>query len=249
MGLLELERRLLALVLDWLTRFLKAALDAVLAVVRQFGIQPNPADVFTASPIWSEGVDRIVGELEIVAGEARDREWRLIQGVADDIPGHVSGDTFVMSALATSRNLLVRIPDEVYQVVFAEITDGVNDGESVPELTARIERVLSVTGSERWPNRARVIAITEANRASNTGAFSAAMQAQNLEGEALLKEWVATNDNRVRPTHENADRQRVPLMQPFVVGNSLLMYPGDPAGMAEEVVGCRCSMTIHDSEN
>jgi hypothetical protein len=249
MGLLEFERRLLNLVLDWLTRFIEAAAEAVLAFTRRFGTQPNPAEVFAVSPIWNEGADRILDELEDIAGEARDREWRLIRGVADTFPGHVSGDSFVMSALASSRNLLARIPDEVYQLVFAEITDGVNDGESVPELTARIEKVLSMTGSERWTNRARVIAITEANRASNTGAFSAAMQAQQVEGEPLLKEWVATNDSRVRPTHEDADRQRVPLMQPFVVGDSLLMYPGDPAGMADEVIGCRCAMTIHDSRN
>jgi hypothetical protein len=248
MGLLEFERRLIALVLDWLTRFIEAAAEAVLRFFRQFGIQPDPTNVFVAAPIWDEGVANIVGELEDIAEDARDREWRSLRGVGE-APGHVSADTFIMGQLAMSRNLLARIPDEVYQLVFAEITDGVNVGESVPELAARIERVLSMTASERWPNRARVIAITEANRASNAGLMSAGIQSQQIEGELLLKEWVATNDARVRPTHEAADRQRIPLMQPFVVGQSLLMFPGDPSGSAEEVIACRCSMSFHDSEN
>jgi hypothetical protein len=28
--------------------------------------------------------------------------------------------------------------------------------------------------------------------------------------------------------------------EPFTVGGASLMYPGDPAGPAEEVINCRC---------
>jgi hypothetical protein len=245
MGLADFERRLLAVVLDWLVRFIDAAREAILSFARRFGTQPNPSDIFISVPVWSTGVDRIVDELEDLAGEARDREWESLLGVGRNPPGPVSSDTFIMMNLAHSRNLLVRIPDEVYQLVFAEITDGINDGESVPELVARIDAILATTGSERWVNRARVIAITEANRASNAGTLSAGMQAQQIEQIPMSKEWVATNDTRVRDTHREADRQRVPLNQPFQVGVSALMFPGDPAGHADEVVGCRCALTIH----
>lgn len=245
MGLGDLERRVFAIVLEWLTKFIEAARESILAFARAFGTQPNPNDVFTSAPVWIGGVDKIVAELESIAEAARDRERSRLLGVGNGSPGPISTDSFVMGSLAMSRNLLVRVPDEVYQLIFAEITDGINDGESIPELTARIDKVLDTSASERWQNRARLIAITEANRASNMGIMSAAFEAQQLEGDRLQKEWVATNDTRVRDTHEAADRQRVPLNQPFSVGNTFLMFPGDPAGLADEVCNCRCSLTIH----
>ena len=57
------------------------------------------------------------------------------------------------------------------------------------------------------------------------------------------KEWVNMGDKRVRKTHVKAGGQIKPIMEPFEVGNSLLMYPGDygsHGASAEEIVGCRC---------
>src|SRR5688572_28099852 len=125
MGLADFERRLFVLVLEWLTRFIEAAAEAVLAFAQRFGVQPNPIDVFMSVPIWSTGVDKIVDELAVIAEEAWDRT-RDSSGVAGIPSGPASSDAFIMANLANSRNLLVRIPNEVYELVFAEITDGVN---------------------------------------------------------------------------------------------------------------------------
>lgn len=57
------------------------------------------------------------------------------------------------------------------------------------------------------------------------------------------KEWVNMGDKRVRKTHVIAGGQIKPIMEPFEVGNSLLLYPGDyesHGASAEEIVGCRC---------
>lgn len=60
---------------------------------------------------------------------------------------------------------------------------------------------------------------------------------------ALFREWITRLDEHVRPTHKAAHGQRVPgTGTPFVVGNSLLMYPGDASlgASLEEIAGCRC---------
>lgn len=56
------------------------------------------------------------------------------------------------------------------------------------------------------------------------------------------KVWKSQADNRVRPTHTEADGQDIPITDLFVVGNSQLLFPGDVAHGAEpkEIDGCRC---------
>lgn len=92
-----------------------------------------------------------------------------------------------------------------------------------------------------WRTRATLIARTEATGAANFGAFTALTE----EGVAT-KKWMATDDVRTRPTHSAADAQKVNMAQPFIVGLSLLQYPGDPAGPASEVANCRCTIVGGD---
>ena len=56
----------------------------------------------------------------------------------------------------------------------------------------------------------------------------------------LFHEWRTQGDNRVRSTHAAANRQRVPIDQPFNVGGALLRFPADPDGPPAEVINCRC---------
>lgn len=231
------ESRLSTLVLQALARWLQRVLDAVLAAFRRFGVAPDPHAVYSQQPAWEAEVDRIIPEFLPAAMAG----WRSVR---EDLAASVSTDSYVVGALGMSRNLLVRIADDVYNLIFAEITDGVNDGEGVRDIAARIERILDVTGSERWPNRAKVIAVTEVNRAANAGALAAGFQAQQDEGRPMMKRWLNSHDRRVRDVHRPVDGQTVPLAQPFHVGGSLLMFPGDPVGLPHDVINCRCSLLI-----
>ena len=67
---------------------------------------------------------------------------------------------------------------------------------------------------------------------------------QAIENHKTRKEWVSMKDNRVRDTHAEADGQKRKITDPFVVGDSLLMYPGDwtLGADASELVGCRCGV-------
>ena len=139
-------------------------------------------------------------------------------------------------------NRLVRIPDEVYALIVREIEQGTAAGESIPDIAARVATVLTATGSERWPNRAVVVARTETMAAVNAGAYAGALRDAELRGDpAPFKVWLATDDERTRPTHTQADGQRTLLSSPFVVGGAQLRFPGDPRGPAQEVIQCRCT--------
>jgi hypothetical protein len=66
---------------------------------------------------------------------------------------------------------------------------------------------------------------------------------------AASKRWQATGDDRTRPSHLEADGQQVPINEPFEVGGSALMHPGDPNGPPDLIINCRCTMTFEFDED
>lgn len=86
------------------------------------------------------------------------------------------------------------------------------------------------------PNRVELVARTETMRASNAGGF----QLYKDWGVAR-KEWLATGDNRTRDSHRAANGQIVSIDEPFTVGGSPMMYPGDPGAPIAEFANCRCT--------
>ena len=202
---------------------------------QRYGLQPDPNGIYQEQAGWDAEVALIMGEIGQIARSA----W----SEAVDVPP-VSRHAFVMSQLAQTENFLVRIPDEVYNLVFAEITEGVNNGESVDQVAQRVERVLTYTGSERWPNRARTIAQTEVTRAYGAGALAGGMEQSRATGRLLRKRWDTEQDVRVRVSHRAVDGEVRDLGMPFYVDGVPLMYPGDPMGPPETVINCRCDLVI-----
>lgn len=201
------------------------------------GQRPDPDAVFALAPAWRDVVQAIVrGHILRAVGQAFVRlfgpEYRF-----DQRP-------FVTAYLAEVTNRMVRVADEVYDLVAAQVSMGVNLGDGIPELAARVDNVLSTTGSERWPNRAVVVARTEAIGALNAGRYEAFKVWAADEGGEFEQLWLATEDSRTRPTHQAADGQRVPLGQPFTVGGFSLRFPGDPTGPPQEVIQCRCTSLL-----
>lgn len=62
------------------------------------------------------------------------------------------------------------------------------------------------------------------------------------QGVIQKKEWIATPDDRTRPSHIDIDGEEQDIDKPFSNG---CMFPGDGRGPAEEVWNCRCSMGDH----
>ena len=82
---------------------------------------------------------------------------------------------------------------------------------------------------------------TEATNAANFATMESSKTI--FPGAQMMKEWIASFDDRTRSTHSEAGASDpIPYNEPFMVGGSLMMYPGDPSGDAAEVINCRCSV-------
>lgn len=235
----EDERRLFEVVSGSLRRWLGKVRDRVLAPYRQYKIQPDPTAVYSTQSDWNAEVETILTTIGQIAMAA----W----SEASDVPP-VSRHAMVMASLAQTENLLVRLPDEVADLIFAELTDGTNAGESLDQLAARIDGVLRFTGSERWPNRARVIAQTETTRAYGAGTLAAGMEQSRVTGRLLRKRWDTERDSKVRASHRAVDGEVRDLGMPWYVDGYPLQFPGDPIGPPETVINCRCDLVIMNEE-
>lgn len=138
--------------------------------------------------------------------------------------------------LSLSSQKVVQIDATTRAQLQSVLEEGVKAGESIPELAKRVDTLYL---QEIIPNRSTVIARTETIAASNYGSHEAAKQS----GLTLNKVWLSTSDNRTRPDHVVADGQEVSMDDPFDVGGSQLMYPGDISlgAAANEVIQCRCT--------
>lgn len=89
-------------------------------------------------------------------------------------------------------------------------------------------------------DRAMMIAENEANTF-----FNFVDQEVAISQGYTMKRWVSERDNLVRPTHNEADSQTVPIRDYFFVGKAMMRYPKDIGGInvtADEIVNCRCTV-------
>ncbi len=88
--------------------------------------------------------------------------------------------------------------------------------------------------------------MTRAVRVSRTISTAAAnggkLEGWKQSGLVKKKRWRAANNKRTRKDHKEANGQTVDIEKPFKVGGEKMMYPGDPAGSAKQIVNCRCTM-------
>jgi hypothetical protein len=225
-----IRRSVWAALSDWLTQTSRRVLR---------GDRPPDLDaIWARAPAWREAVEGIVYRGAI--HEALASAYRAIFGA--DFPW--DRRVFVARYLAEVTNRLVRVPDEVFDVVAGQVAQGAALGETLSKIVKRVDTVLSTTETPRWQNRAVVIARTETMGALNGGRLDAFKAYAEDEDESLEKLWLATEDRRTRPTHRAADGQRVPLGGAFTVGGFSIEFPGDPTGPAQEIIQCRCTMLL-----
>jgi len=216
----------------WLDR----ARQSVMAPWKRFKAQPDPTAIGTTIPVWQAQVDKILEALTPALREG----W-----AAADLPGDYDPqDPYIQANLALTRNLLVRIPDEVHALVVKEILEGTNAGETNQQIADRINNVLSYTGSENWDNRAKVIAQTELTRHYNSSMLAHGLLREKNGQQNLQKQWDTRMDSKERAWHHDANDQTRPLNQPFLVGGELLLFPGAPNGSPHNVINCRCDLRI-----
>lgn len=139
----------------------------------------------------------------------------------------------VRALLDQRVKLLSRVNEATEQAVKRELLEGFRLNETVQEIRGRLEGLGNAVSS---PARALRIARTESSTMANSVRFQLG---EANEDHAV---WVSAGDDEVRASHQNAEAQSmrspVKVGQPFANG---LLYPGDPAGPADETVNERCS--------
>lgn len=150
--------------------------------------------------------------------------------------------------LLQAQNRLVAIGDHLWFTAREQLAEGMAAGESQPNLAQRVRDAVGVA----MP-RARVIARTESHGARNVAAVATLQRFESayaVPPGTMRKQWQATEDERTRHTHHEADGQTVTFSDPFTVGGFSLAFPGDPAGPPQEVINCRCTTyAVFDPED
>lgn len=139
---------------------------------------------------------------------------------------------------ARANQLAWNVTQTTYDAINEQLSEGASLGESIPDIAKRIRNLFDQT----YASRAQTVARTEVISAYNgsTGNIGANLPDDVIAGQ----EWLATPGPRTRASHSRANNQRIRKGEPFMVGGHALMYPGDPAGPAKEVVNCRCALLL-----
>lgn len=224
-------RKVLAGMRGWLRR----VSDLVLSSWNRWRGRPDPTAVYQTQPLWDQVVNSIVPDMIQAA--------RIGWAQTTSRP-YTGQEQFVFDQMAKVRNLLTNIPDETAKMISDEISRAVSMGASPQQIAEGVQRILDVTGSAYWPNRAKVIAVTSVHSMANAGSQAAMLMLQTRADKQLLKRWKSHHDDRVREDHLKADGQTVPVASYFMVGHSPMLMPGDPDAPAEQVIGCRCAMEL-----
>ena len=116
-----------------------------------------------------------------------------------------------------------------------DITQGIIQGESYPQMAKRVQASL-----EQNLNNAERIARTEAHRAREAAGLDSMEHAQEM-GVNLQKQWVSTVDQRTRDTHAAMDGQRVAVDEDFTSPSGAKGPAPGELGAAAEVINCRCT--------
>lgn len=127
--------------------------------------------------------------------------------------------------------------------IASEIAAGRAAGETLRQIARRVDKFYL---EDIIPNRSMVIARTEVGHATNWAQDFIARDTE-ARGVPLEKEWISQHDPRTRDSHVDADGQRVPLDEPFDVGDYQLMFPLDESLGAgpEATIQCRCGVLHH----
>ena len=135
-----------------------------------------------------------------------------------------------------SQGLYTRLGEDVALLkkkITAQVSRGISTGMSYAQVAQQLAGYTNIGF-----NNAVRITRTEGHRIQVQSGMDACYKAKD-KGADVVKQWDSTLDKRTRPSHQKVDGEIKELDEKFSNG---LMFPGDPAGGAAEVVNCRCAL-------
>lgn len=120
----------------------------------------------------------------------------------------------------------------------------IEEGKPMPQaqIDAAVTRLQNRALRYRGENIGRTESLSALSEGQNE-AISQALETAELDGEATTKKWDSSGDGRTREDHaavEAAYPDGIPYDQPFIVGDTQMMWPRDSSGGAGQVINCRC---------
>lgn len=135
-----------------------------------------------------------------------------------------------------SKGLYSRLGEDVELLkkkIISHVSRGISTGMSFKQVAQQLAAYTNIGF-----NNAVRIARTEGHRIQIQSTIDTCYKAKE-KGADVVKQWDSTLDKRTRKSHQKVDGEIRELDEPFSNG---LMFPGDPAGGAAEVVNCRCAL-------
>ena len=213
---------------------------------------------------WKEKLDDITQTYvdadekarKIINGTNKNEFVRFANIQGNDIKNHVAGYSFDVYDKHTVERLLKEDPKMLpewkinepkdyrwnYTRVKNEITQGIIQGESIPDIAKRLSSGLATDNKKKMTLFAR----TAITGAQNAGRMERLHEAKGM-GVQVKKKWLATLDKRTRDAHAELDGQEVDVDEKFKVtvdGKEYeIDYPGDPNADPSMTYNCRCTLT------
>lgn len=196
-----------------------------------------PVDAFSMA-VWDTSVDDdVLTTIGSVLSDMADSTMRFLQ-LPPEIRSQLLGQIDVQARTQVFADTVRSIGTDIAGRLTDELQIGVANGESIQQLTKRIDEVFDI-----GDNIAERIARTETHGAAESTSFESAGAIASA-GYEVTKTWVTAIDARTRDAHIDADGQTVDVNSAFEVDGESLMYPGDPDGSPGNVINCRCSTTF-----
>jgi len=190
-----------------LGRFFEAQKDEVISNLHKYGKSYKVAEVYLPS---RDAADRkIIATLKpiilanvVKGGESLAIDFNLFA------KGEFEANSIFIENFFKSREMLIKnINKTTFKKLITTINEAVNNGETITEISQKVEGVYA----EAKGFRSRNIARTEVNTSVNFGHMEAMRQAAIEE-----KEWITAGDEMVRDTHiMNQNDGCIPLENSF----------------------------------
>lgn len=192
-------------------------------------------------------VRRLLGVAETAAHHAADSVDANLDDTWEDLPGRYDDGRELPAGMGqyvqATEHLLRAVGDRLAEVARQELAEGLQAGEDIDQLRARLLARFAADGPQLGTVRQERTAATEATRAWNTATLEAA-RALSGPDRPLVKQWRTRGDKRVRHEHDQVDGRVRLLDEPFQVGGHPMMAPGDPTAPAHLTVNCRCILRL-----